>query len=110
MIEVKEILWLWLEGRSLREITRLAGVDRKTVRRYVDAGAGMWSGPCRGTGQLSDELLGSVVGRRPERPRGAGAAWEALCGQREQIAGWLEQSLTVTKVHVLLGHRGVVVS
>jgi predicted DNA-binding transcriptional regulator YafY len=35
MIEVKEILRLWLDGWSLREVTRLAGVDRKTVRRYV---------------------------------------------------------------------------
>ncbi|MBV9163341.1 MAG: hypothetical protein JO281_17700 [Pseudonocardiales bacterium] len=31
------ILLLWLEGRSLREVTTLAGVDRKTVRRYVQA-------------------------------------------------------------------------
>jgi DNA-binding CsgD family transcriptional regulator len=37
MIEVKEILRLWLQGRSLREVTRLTGVDRKTVRRYVEA-------------------------------------------------------------------------
>jgi hypothetical protein len=37
VVEVKEILRLWLDGRSLREVTRLSGVDRKTVRRYVDA-------------------------------------------------------------------------
>lgn len=33
-----------------------------------------------------------------------------LDGQREQITRWLEQGLTLTKVHVLLGRRGVVVS
>jgi hypothetical protein len=37
MVEVKEILRLWLQSRSLREVTRLAGVDRKTVR-YADLG------------------------------------------------------------------------
>ena len=37
MIEVQEILRLWLEGHSLREVSRLGGVDRKTVRRYVQA-------------------------------------------------------------------------
>jgi hypothetical protein len=37
VIEVREILRLWLDGRSLRDVTRLAGVDRKTARRYVDA-------------------------------------------------------------------------
>jgi transposase len=111
MIEVKEILRLWLEGRSLRDVTRLAGVDRKTIRRYVDAAQARGLDRAEGVEQLSDELLGSVVEVvRPERPRGTGTAWEALAGQHEQIAGWLEQGLTVTKVHVLLGRRGVVVS
>jgi transposase len=111
VIEVKEILRLWLEGRSLREVTRLSGVDRKTVRRYVDAAQSCGVDRTEGADQLTDELLGSVVGVvRPERPRGTGTAWEALAGQREPIAGWLEQGLTLTKVHVLLGRRGVVVS
>jgi hypothetical protein len=34
-IEVNEILRLWLAGRSLREVTTLAGADRKTIGRYV---------------------------------------------------------------------------
>ena len=38
VFEVKEVLRLWLRGEGLRAIERLAGVDRKTVRRYV-AGA-----------------------------------------------------------------------
>jgi DNA-binding CsgD family transcriptional regulator len=37
VIEIKEVLRLWLAGHSLREVTRLAGLDRKTVRRYVQA-------------------------------------------------------------------------
>jgi hypothetical protein len=37
VIEVREILRLWLEGRSLRAMAALAEVDRKTVRRYVEA-------------------------------------------------------------------------
>jgi hypothetical protein len=57
-----------------------------------------------GPGQLTDELIGAVVGVvRPERPRGMGTAWEALAGQREQLAAWLAQGLTLTKVHVQLG-------
>jgi hypothetical protein len=31
VIEVKEMVRLWLAGHSLREMTTLAGVDRKTV-------------------------------------------------------------------------------
>lgn len=36
MIEIREILRPWLEGRGLREVARLSGTDRKTVRRYVE--------------------------------------------------------------------------
>jgi DNA-binding IclR family transcriptional regulator len=35
--EVREVLRLWLDGEGLRAISRLAGMDRKTVRRYVEA-------------------------------------------------------------------------
>ena len=110
MIEVKEILRLWLDGRSLREVTTLAAVDRKTVRRYVEAGQAAGLARDGGVGQLSDELLGAVVAAvRPARPRGTGTSWETIAVHREQITTWLEQGLTVTKVHVLLERRGVAV-
>ena len=35
--EIREVLRLWLRGEGLRSVARLAGVDRKTVRRYVAA-------------------------------------------------------------------------
>jgi hypothetical protein len=59
VMEIKEVLRLWLAGQSLREVTRLAGVDRKTVRRYVLAAQA--SGVARegGDGRLSDEVLGA---------------------------------------------------
>ncbi|GAB5019173.1 hypothetical protein JHV675_53840 [Mycobacterium avium subsp. hominissuis] len=36
VIEIVEMLRLWLQGLGLREVARLSGTDRKTVRRYVD--------------------------------------------------------------------------
>lgn len=107
MIEVKEILRLWLEGHSLRKVTTLSGVDRKTVRRYVAAGVAAGLSQDGGAGQLDDELLGQVITAvRPERPRGMGMAREALEPHRDQITKWLDQDLTLVKVHVLLGRRG----
>jgi DNA-binding transcriptional regulator LsrR (DeoR family) len=39
VIEIKEVLRLWLrDDMGLRKIAEHAGVDRKTVRRYVEAG------------------------------------------------------------------------
>ena len=51
-----------------------------------------------------------IGGVRPSRADGKSAAWETVAGQHEQMKEWLKQSLTLTKVHTLLGHRGVVVS
>jgi len=110
VIEVKEILRLWLAGHSQREVTTLAGADRKTVRRYVLAARSTGLAREGGPEQLTDELLGAVVGVvRPDRPHGVGAARESLVAHREQIEGWLARDLTLAKVHVLLGRRGVVV-
>ena len=40
MIEVVEMLRLWLQGLGLREVARLSGTDRKTVRRGTSTGRG----------------------------------------------------------------------
>src|ERR1700757_3761924 len=111
MIEIREILRLWLLGRGLREVARLSGTDRKTVRRYVDRARACGLDRDGDAGQLTEELLGAVIGGvRPSRPNGKSLAWETIDGQREQIEAWLGQGLTLTKVHMLLGRRGVVVS
>lgn len=111
MFEVRELLRLWLRGEGLRGIERLAGVDRKTVRRYVGAAEELGLRRDGGEEQLSDELLGSVVERvRPHRRDGRGAPWQQLVEQHAQIVTWLKkEQLTVVKVHELLGRRGVVV-
>ena len=86
MVEVREVLRLWLMGHGLREIARLVQVDRKTVRRYVEAGAA--AGLTQEAGEVSDEVLGTVVAQPAPRPtrrpwrglRGAGgAAGEGWC-------------------------------
>jgi len=37
---VREVLRLWLRGETRGGIDRLSRVDRKTVRRYVEAATG----------------------------------------------------------------------
>jgi transposase len=111
VIEIREILWLWLQGRGLREVARLSGTDRKTVRRYVDRARSCGVDRDGDACQLTDELLAAVIaGVRPSRPNGKSEAWETIAAQAEQIKAWLDQDLTLTKVHTLLGRRGVVVS
>jgi transposase len=110
--EVREVLRLWVRGESLRSIERLAGVDRKSVRRYVAAGveAGVvQDGDERG---LSDELLGRVCEQvRPHRRDGHGQGWAVCAAYHDRLKAWLvDEGLTVVKAHELLARQGVTVA
>ena len=111
VFEVREVLRLWLRGEGFRGTERLSGVDRKTVRRYVEAAVALGLVEDGGEEQLTDVFMAMVVEAvRPHRTDGHGAAWRELDGHVEQIRSWLEvDGLTVTKVHTLLGRRGVAV-
>ena len=110
MVEVREVLRLWLAGRGLRPISELTGLDRKTVRRYVEAGQTAGLLRTGEVGQLDDRLLGVVIAAvRPARPSGHGSSWECLVAEHEQLKKWLEADLTVVKIHELLERRGVLV-
>jgi transposase len=109
--EIREVLRLWLRGNGLRAIERLAGMDRKTVRRYVAAAVDAGLVRAGGEDQLSDVLLASICEKvRPQRPDGRGAAWGLLVANRDQLKAWLvDDGLTVVKAGELLARRGTVV-
>jgi len=109
VFEVKEVLRLWLGKTGLRSIERLAGIDRKTVRRYVEAAVECGLDRQGGEDQLTDGLLAMVLEKvRPHRTDGHGAAWRSLEPHTERIRSWLEDDgLTVVKVHTLLQRLGV---
>ena len=111
VFEVREVLRLWLRGQGFRSVERLAGVDRKTVRRYVTAAEGLGLVRDGGEDQLSDEFMGSVVEAvRPHRSDGHGEAWRMLVARHDRIEAWLKKDgLTVVKVHDLLTREGVMV-
>src|SRR5688572_17769824 len=111
VFEVREVLRLWLGGEGFRSIERLSQVDRKTVRRYVEAAVGLSLDRDGGEDQLTDLVIGQVVESvRPHRSDGHGQAWRVLAAHREQLEAWLKtQKLTVVKAHELLERQGVVV-
>lgn len=111
VFEIKEVLRLWVRGEGYRAIDRLSGVDRKTVRRYVEAAVGVGLARDGGEEQLNDVLIGLVCDKvRPARPAGHGAGWEALVAHEAQIKAWLAQDLKLVKVQDLLARKGVVVA
>lgn len=113
VFEVREVLRLWLRGKGQRPISELAGMDRKTVRRYIDAAVELGLDRASGEDQLTDLLLGQVVEKvRPHRTDGRGEARRLLDEHRDQLVEWLDKDkggLTVVKVHELLERNGVVV-
>jgi transposase len=109
--EVREVLRLWLSGEGLRSVERLSQVDRKTVRRYVDAARtlGLDRGGDGGV-ELSDVFIGLVVEAvRPHRVDGHSEGWRLLIAHHDVVAGWVAEHLTAVKMHELLERRGVVV-
>jgi transposase len=107
MLELKEVLRLWVAGAGKKPIATQLGLDVKTVRRYLRAAERC--GLASGSGSpISDEQVAAVIAelRSPvERPRGD--SW-ALCErERDFIAQHLAQRLKLSKVRRLLLRRGV---
>ncbi len=108
--EIKEVLRAWLAGAGLRTAAERAGVDRKTARRYVEAGQAAGLLRDGGEAQLTDELIGAVVlAVRPARATGHGVSWEELVPWKAQIATWVKADLQLTNIHGKLTRRGLVV-
>jgi hypothetical protein len=110
MFEVREVLRLWLGGEGLRAVARLSRVDRKTVRRYVDAALEAGVVADGGVGQLTDMMLGRVVEIvRPHRTDGHGEAWATLVARRDKLEGWVTAGVAGVKICELLARDGVIV-
>jgi len=111
VFEVREVLRLWMAGEGYRSIDRLGVVDRKTVRRYVEAAVAAGLNREGGVDQLSDGLVGSVIeAARPHRRDGHGQGWEALAARRAKIVAWLDKDVPVVKIGELLTREGVTVA
>ena len=86
--EIREVLRLWLRGEGIRSVERLAGLDRKTVRRYVAAAQACGLERAGGEGQLGDALISAVAERvRPHRTDGHGQSWAVLAAHHERDQG-----------------------
>jgi transposase len=108
VFEVREALRLWLAGEGFRSVERLSQVDRKTVRRYVEAAVVLGLDRGGGEGQLDDRFIGQVVEAvRPHRHDGHGEAWRELTEHHDDIAGWVADDLTAVKIHEFLERRGI---
>lgn len=110
MLEVKEILRLWLLGVPRKRMAQQLGFDVKTVRRYLKAARARGVEADHGLSALTDEQVAAVVAAtQPRTGRPRGADWERCAAQHDFIASQLDRSVRLTKIRKLLGRRGLVI-
>lgn len=111
MIEVKEVLRRWLAGHEKRPMARSVGLDRNTVRRYIQVAEQCGLRVADGPGALTDEKLSdvlAVLGTGPGRPHGEG--WAVCERHRDTIAGFIKNRIRLTKGRKLLLRQGIDIS
>jgi hypothetical protein len=110
MLEVREVLRLWLAGHGFRAIALLVRPDRKTVRRIVETAVDVGLDRAGGDVQLDDVFVGKVVVLlRVVRADRHGDAWVVVAGHHDRLSGWVGSGVPVVKMCELLARDGVVV-
>jgi transposase len=110
MLEIKEVIRLWLSGTAKKQIARQVGLDPKTVRRYIGVAEQCGLSPAEGPAALSEEQLGAVMlalnggGGRPR-----GASWGRCVEQHDRIEKWLSNGVRLSKVRRLLQRNGITI-
>lgn len=111
MVHVREVIRLRRQGKGLRTIARLTGLDRKTVRRYLEqadaqgllAQAEGHDGVAEIQADLDDAAVGAVIAKvnpAPGRPRGE--TWAECERWRDFIVGLLGKKVRLTKIRKLI--------
>jgi len=110
VFEVREVLRLWLDGRSYRGIAELVPADRKTVTRVIEAAVGLGLDRAGGDVQLGDEFVGAVVAAIGQvRSDRHGDSWAGLIAVHDRVAEWVKEEVPARKMVELLAREGVVV-
>ena len=112
MIEVKEVLRLWLGQVPKKRIARTLGLDPKTVRRYIGLAAeeGLVPGAQSADTLTEERLTAILIALKTPAGRPRGEGWERCTEQRPFIEAKIDAGVKLRKIHKLLRRRGVQVS
>ena len=111
MLEVKEVLLQWLDGRAIKRVAAAVGIDPKTARRYVRAAKAAGLVHRSGAEQLSEDTFEQVLVQLKAAPSRAVTDRHARCvAERDFIEQYIKQGVRLTKVRRLLSRKGVEVS
>lgn len=109
-VEMAEILRQWQAGASLRGLSRITGLSRTTVRKYVQAAETcglMRDGPPPTENQLVTLVRMNVAGPRQVKV----PTEETVTPWADRIREWVQvERLQITRIQELLGQQGCSVS
>lgn len=107
MIEVKEVIRLWLSGVAKKAISRQLGLDRNTIRKYVKIAGKCGLRRQDGVGALTEDRLTQVLVTLKTSPdRQHGGAWDLCVKHREFIEKKLDERIKLSKIRRLLKRSG----
>jgi transposase len=108
MLEVREVLLLWLSGKSKKAIARQLSLARNTIRRYIKAAEAEGLVVGDDASVLTDGRVSAVLTQlRACAPRERGESWSTCEARRSFVEQKLGQGLRLTKVHRDLRRAGV---
>ena len=110
MLEVKEVLRLWLSGVRKKRIAAQLGLNVKTVRRYLRAAQAHGLTIAASPDHLDDGLLAAVVSTVQPGTRPHGDGWAACVAQRGVIERFVRADVRLSKIRTLLRRQGVMIS
>lgn len=105
MIEITEVLRLWLAGTKKKRIAAQLGLDPKTVRHYIRVAGDRGVRP--GTGLSEAHLQDVLLALQPRGGRPRGEGWAACEAQRAAIVAGLHAGIRLSKIRKLLARQGV---
>ena len=107
MLEVKEVLRLWLRAVPKKRIADQLGLDPKTVRHYCAVAAAHGVLVEHGEASLTDERVLAIVAELTSMPgRPHGEAWARCTTLRDEIAKHIDAGIKLTKIRKLLKRSG----
>lgn len=107
MQDVREVLRRAQAGQSTRKIAKETGLDRKTVRRYLQEARRQGTLDADTVGEEAARNVGQHVQQRPTVE--PSQQWQSLLERRGRIQEWLtaDKPLRLIRVHDLLVREGV---
>jgi transposase len=107
VLEIKEVVRLWLAAIAKKQIAKQLSVDPKTVRKYVRAAEAVGLRPAPDA-VITDEAFAAIATKLTSRgEREHGEAWARCVEQRTFVEEHLKNRVRLSKIRRLLKRNNV---